>query len=302
MKKAGKFLGCFAPILAALLCQYAASFLGMIVAGVLLGIKAGLQGVTNEMEAAEYMLEQMMSADVLMIITGFATLLTLVVGALWYSVHRPATDFKLKEVMNGKLFAAMFCLGLSLQFLISMCLNALYPVLPQDMTNAYSELMETLIGGNVWLSLIVTVILAPLAEEFLFRGITLKKAQKIMPFMAANVLQAVLFGVYHMNLIQGVYAFVLGMILGYTAEYFHSIWASILLHACVNGSADILSNLPESITSTYVGIIAIAVSGVVLLFVAAKLYPKARTERPAAESEDNQEENELFRKNSFDEY
>lgn len=287
MKKIGKFLGCFAPILVALVCQFLASILGMVGVGVLLGIRAGMLGITDAVELENYILKYTTSADVLMIITAFSTMLTLIIGALWYSVHKPETDFKLKEVMNGKLFAAMFCLGLSLQFLISMCLNMVYPILPQDMTNEYSELMETLIGGNVWLSLFVTVILAPLAEEFLFRGITLKKAQKIMPFMAANVLQAVLFGVYHMNLIQGVYAFVLGMILGYTAEYFHSIWAAILLHACVNGSAEILSHLPESITETYIGVLAIAIIGVVLLFVAAKMYPKAKTERPAAESEEN---------------
>ena len=233
-------------------------------------------------------------SDMVLLITAIATLATLVVGSLWYRTHKPKTDFSLKEVFNGKLLAAMAALGLALQFLISMCLNAVYPILPQSMTDQYSELMESLLGGNVWLSLLVTVVLAPLAEEFLFRGITLKKAQKIMPFMAANVLQAVLFGVYHMNLIQGVYAFVLGMILGFTAEYFHSVWAAILLHAFVNGSAELLSCLPESITDTYIGVIGIAVVGVILLFVAAKLYPHARTAPKA-------EEKEEFSENSFDE-
>jgi membrane protease YdiL (CAAX protease family) len=182
-----------------------------------------------------------------------------------------------------------------------MCLNAVYPILPQSLTDQYNELMETLLGGNVWLSLFVTVILAPLAEEFLFRGITLKKAQKIMPFMAANILQAVLFGVYHMNLVQGVYAFVLGMILGYTAEYFHSIWAAILLHACVNGSAEVLSLLPAAVTETWIGVGCVALAGVILLFVAAKLYPKAKKEPVTVSEHIENTENELFSENSFDE-
>ena len=243
----------------------------------------------------------MSNGNVLMIITAIATLSTLLVGALWYRGYRPATDFKLKEVVNGKLLAAMACLGLSLQFLISMCLNAVYPILPQDLTEEYSALMEQLIGGNIWLSLLVTVILAPLAEEFLFRGITLKMAQKIMPFMAANILQAILFGIYHMNWIQGVYAFVLGLILGFTAEYFHSIWASILLHAFVNGSAEILSHLPEVVTETIVGVVGLSVVGVILLFVAAKLYPMAKKEPVIAKSTEEIPENEMFRENSFDE-
>ena len=116
--------------------------------------------------------------------------------------------------------------------------------------------------------------------------------------MAANVLQAVLFGIYHLNWIQGVYAFVLGMVLGFTAEYFHSIWAAILLHAFVNGSAEVLNILPESFTDTYVGVIVLAIVGVVLLFVAAKLYPLARKEPVIPYKE---EENEKFSENSFDE-
>lgn len=294
MKKVSSFLGCFLPLIVAMLCQVVATFGFSLVYGLFMGLKMVVMGISDAAAQEEYLVATMDSGDVVLLISAVATLTTLIVGALWYRGHKPVTDLSLKQAVNPKLLAAMLMLGLSLQFLISMCLNVLYPILPQDLTNQYSELMESLLGGNVWLSLLMTVILAPLAEEFLFRGITLKKAQKIMPFMAANILQAVLFGIYHLNLIQGVYAFVLGLILGFTAEYFHSIWASILLHAFVNGSAEVLTYLPEAVTDTYIGVIGIAVTGVVLLFVAAKLYPKARTEISV-------EENEKFSENSFDE-
>jgi membrane protease YdiL (CAAX protease family) len=119
--------------------------------------------------------------------------------------------------------------------------------------------------------------------------------------MAANILQAVLFGIYHMNLIQGVYAFVLGIILGFTAEYFHSIWAAILLHACVNGSAEVLSLLPAALTETWIGVAGVALVGVILLFVAAKLYPGAKREPVMVTEPENIAENEMFSENSFDE-
>ena len=301
MKKTGKFLGCFLPLIVALACQMIISFGFAIGYGVYIGVKIATLGITDAEEQALYLAESLTDTDTLLLISAIAIAVTLVVGALWYKKYKPATDLKLKEAVNGKLLVAMVCFGVSLQFLISMCLNAVYPILPQNLTDQYSELMESLLGGNVWLSLIVTVILAPLAEELLFRGVTLKMAQKIMPFMAANVLQAVLFGVYHMNWIQGVYAFVLGMILGFTAEYFHSIWASILLHAFVNGSAEVLSLLPEAVTETAYGNIGIAVAGVVLLFVAAKLYPLARKEPVAIAVAAETTENEMFSENSFDE-
>ena len=297
MKKIGSFLGCFLPIIVALLCQVVVSIGFSVVYGAYLGVKMVMLGI-SDMEAQQvYLAESMNNPDMILAITAIATLCTLVVGALWYHGYKPKKDFTWKEVINPKLLAAMFGLGLALQLLISMCLNAIYPLLPQSMIDQYGELMETLLDGNALLSLLATVILAPLAEELLFRGVTMKMAQKIMPFMVANLLQAVLFGIYHLNLIQGVYAFVLGIILGFTAEYFHSIWASILLHAFVNGSAELLNLVPESVTETYIGVVGIAVVGVVLLFAAAKLYPQARTERP----EEKIEENKMFSENSFDE-
>jgi len=295
MNKVGKFFGCFLPILVGLLCQIAISYGFSLVWGIYIGMKMMSLGITDAAEQEAYYVQSMSSGNLLLIITAIATMSTVIVGVFWYRNHKPATDFSLKEVVNGKLILAMACLGLSLQFLISMCLNAVYPILPQDLTEQYSELMEQLIGGNIWLSLFVTVILAPLAEELLFRGVTLKKAQEIMPFMAANILQALLFGIYHMNWIQGVYAFVLGMILGFTAEYFHSVWAAILLHAFVNGSAEVLSLLPAEATETYVGVAVVATIGIVLLFVAAKLYPRAKKEPVLSVETIEIVENEMFR-------
>ncbi|MDF2804531.1 MAG: amino terminal protease family protein, partial [Anaerocolumna sp.] len=72
------------------------------------------------------------------------------------------------------------------------------------------------------------------SEEFIFRGVTLKKAQKVMPFIGANILQAILFGVYHGNLVQGVYAFILGLFLGFVCYQLQSLLASILLHMVIN--------------------------------------------------------------------
>ena len=272
---AGKLFGCFLPLFVAYGCQLVVSFIGIFVYEGIIIAKVIANGMSEE-ETAYFIETQLLNPDFLMMITAIATATTLLLGALWYKKHRPWDDVSLKEVSNGTLFLSLALMGISLQVLVSMCLNAIYPLLPQTLIEQYDALMETLLGGNVFLSLFVTVILAPLAEELLFRGVTLRKATKIMPFFLANVLQAVLFGIYHGNLIQGVYAFALGLILGYVAEYFHSIWASILLHAFVNGSAELLSHLPESFMGTVFGVIIIAIIGVVFFIIAVKLFSKAK--------------------------
>ncbi len=272
---AGKLFGCFLPLFAAYGCQILISFVGMFVYTILVTARGVAEGI-SEAELFVFIETQLLNPDFLMTVTAIATASTLLLGIIWYRKHRPVRDASFKQVSNGTLFLSLALMGVSLQCLISMCLNIIYPLLPQALIEEYDALMETLLGGSVWLSLFVTVILAPLAEELLFRGITMRKAEKIMPFMAANILQAILFGIYHGNLIQGTYAFAMGLILGFVVEYFHSIWASILLHAFVNGSAELLSHLPQQLTETMLGIVAIAIVGVMFFLIAVKLFPKAK--------------------------
>jgi len=300
MKKTGKVLGCLLPTVAGYGCQLAVVLLSSVIYSTIVTVQVLIAGIMDEAELANFLSEKMMNANYLLTVTALATFSTLVIGVLWYKKHRPEQDYGLKQVIcNKKLVLATFLFGVALQIIISMCLNLIFPSLPSDMTEEYAELMEGLLGGSPFLSILVTVVLAPLAEELLFRGVTLKKAQKIMPFMAANVLQALLFGIYHGNLIQGTYAFVLGLILGFTAQYFRSIWASILLHAFVNGSAELLSLLPEAVFGTYVGILLFTAAGVVCACIAIRLYPGARKSLPEQEKKVGIKSE--FTENSFDE-
>ena len=77
--------------------------------------------------------------------------------------------------------------------------------------------------------------LAPIAEEIIFRGITFKLARKFTAkFWIANTIQALMFGIAHGNLVQGTYAFALGLVIGYIYRKFNSLWAAMLAHLTFN--------------------------------------------------------------------
>ena len=63
------------------------------------------------------------------------------------------------------------------------------------------------------------IFVAPLVEEIVFRLIFLRASRMIMPFWAANLVQAVLFAIYHTVSIQRIYAFVMGLIVGCVFYY-----------------------------------------------------------------------------------
>ena len=87
------------------------------------------------------------------------------------------------------------------------------------------------------ITLIYVILLAPIAEELLFRGLTQKYAERAIGALPAIFFQAAIFGIYHMNLVQGIYAFIFGLLLGFIARKSKALFPCILLHMVINLSA-----------------------------------------------------------------
>ncbi len=106
----------------------------------------------------------------------------------------------------------------------------------------YMELMEAAGFGVSVLTMIASVLLAPIGEEILCRGIILHYCRRAaagigtrkMSFWIANVIQALIFGIMHANFVQGSYAFVLGLGLGYLRYRYDSLYPSMLAHFLIN--------------------------------------------------------------------
>lgn len=129
-------------------------------------------------------------------------------------------------------------LGVAAQFAISGVLS-LVSIFAPGALEEYEELMEMAgITEVTILTIVSTSILAPLSEELACRGVIFRLAGKISPkFWVANIVQALAFGILHGNLVQGAYAFVLGIVLGLLYGKFRNIWLCMLLHAAMNFSS-----------------------------------------------------------------
>ncbi len=78
------------------------------------------------------------------------------------------------------------------------------------------------------------VVIAPLFEEILFRGIVFDQLSQIMRPWAAIFLQAILFGVAHAVLFQSIFAFVIGILLGIVYYKTRNILTCALCHSAFN--------------------------------------------------------------------
>lgn len=76
---------------------------------------------------------------------------------------------------------------------------------------------------------IIIAVIPPIVEELLFRGMILHSLRKYGDGFAV-VGSAILFGLYHGNFVQMVFAFIAGLVMALVVVRTHSLWPSILIH------------------------------------------------------------------------
>jgi len=99
---------------------------------------------------------------------------------------------------------------------------------------SYEEIVEILGSGNLLVRSLPIVIAAPIGEELLHRGIVLNRLLSWMPKWVAVLVGSALFGLLHLNLLQGLYAFVLGIAFSLLYVRYRNLWVPIFAHAAIN--------------------------------------------------------------------
>ncbi len=131
-------------------------------------------------------------------------------------------------------------------------------------------LQPTLI--SLLLNIVSTAVLPALIEEMIFRGYILGALRPHGDGLAI-VLSAALFGLFHGNVLQIPFAFILGLVMGYLTVQADSIWPAVLLHFTNNLMSVLLSFFgkcfpgQEAVITTVVFVAVAAVGAVVLTVV-----------------------------------
>ena len=133
-----------------------------------------------------------------------------------------------------------FFLGLLLNIGISVLLQILSFILPsslsQDLFSDYNSNINLIFEGNAFLMVLSAGVLAPIAEELIFRYAIFRNLSNINTTFAL-ITQALLFGILHGNIIQGSYAFILGIVFGYVTIKQKNNLCSIIMHIAINLSS-----------------------------------------------------------------
>ena len=278
-KRTGWFGLALTALVASLVLQIIMGMLAVLPASLLAGMEAGRQGITDVAEIEALIMEKSMGAASWGVL--FYHLISLPVFGLWYyfGCGRPKAVHP-KKVFTVKSFLAVFVAGFGL-CLVANGIAMLLQYLTPNLFEQYMELMESAGMGENVVTIIAAVLLAPIGEEILCRGIVMHYARKMSAgigsekasFWIANVLQALLFGIMHGNFVQGTYAFILGMGLGLLRHKFQSLYPAMLCHFAINFLSTYVMGylfgwVPENAFGTILvlvlGIAVTAVAGILL--------------------------------------
>lgn len=162
--------------------------------------------------------------------------------------------------MKGSTFLCMLCFCMGAQMVNSLWITLLELIL-LPFGKSVMPILESVAGDTDSFSMFLYAsILAPVWEEILFRGYVLRT---LRPFgkRFAILGSALLFGLFHGNLLQTPYAVLMGLVLGYLTVEFSIHWA-VLLHLFNNlVLADLLTRLTSQWSEMAFGTLNLALFG-----------------------------------------
>lgn len=110
-----------------------------------------------------------------------------------------------------------------------------------ETSESYSTAVNILYSGGMIAELLFLSVIAPVMEELLFRGLIYSRIKEFTPVIPAMIWASLVFALLHGNLVQGIYAFVMGFLLCYVYERYNSLAAPVLMHISSNLIAVIAS-------------------------------------------------------------
>lgn len=133
---------------------------------------------------------------------------------------------------NPKWYLLILVMGAAL----CMALNGLMNLL--GLFEAFAEDYESMAGnlynGPIVLEAVTLILLAPLAEELIFRGLIFKRMRTYMTYLPAAITSSLMFAFFHGNILQGVYSFFLAFMMTYLYEHFRTLGSVVLFHGAAN--------------------------------------------------------------------
>ncbi|MGN1166308.1 MAG: DUF2275 domain-containing protein [Lachnospiraceae bacterium] len=167
-------------------------------------------------------------------VEGVAALITIPI--MLFMFHKDRVKEKLSGfVPNKKASLVKYGLVLIMMAAITIGVNNLMQIGGlMDASEEYEQTMSGLYSASIPMQLLCLGFLVPVCEELVFRGLMFRRIRQANSFLKAALYTSLVFGFLHMNMVQMIYGFLLGMIFCYLYEKYGSVKAPVFAHMTAN--------------------------------------------------------------------
>ncbi|MDR1061165.1 MAG: CPBP family intramembrane metalloprotease [Clostridiales bacterium] len=179
------------------------------------------------------------------IMLSISALISLLIFSAIYSSRKlpffSATRLDARPLLPDAIFGA--CAGFSSYAIIMLALSliAASGAFASQLQDYEAQMAFAVPNGNLALSILGIGIITPIVEEIMFRGMITRELETIMSPKLAIVVQGAVFGLYHVQPIQILYAIPLGIYFGFCAYKSRSLWPAVAGHIAMNTLSLVLS-------------------------------------------------------------
>lgn len=171
---------------------------------------------------------------------GFLAAAAAIGGTARYVIGKAAQENRLLHLKREPGSNYLLAAGLTLGFTAG--LNLLFHLTGfTNISASYQTVAQDQYAADFAVGLICYGFISAFCEELLFRGILYNYLRRFFQVKAAFLISAALFSLYHMNAVQGVYAFLMGLLLAYAYEFFGDFRIPVLIHMAANIAAYLLT-------------------------------------------------------------
>ena len=102
------------------------------------------------------------------------------------------------------------------------------------MSEGFEQSQQILFSGPFAAQIIGIGVIIPICEELIYRGLIFMRLRQYCNVNLAIGISALLFAAFHGNIVQGIYAFVTGVLFAFVYEKYGSLKAPIIVHISAN--------------------------------------------------------------------
>lgn len=145
-----------------------------------------------------------------------------------FGIRTPFTVELAKQMLA--LVGITICLSIGLNNVISMS-----PLV--QMSEEYQNASDAFYGSTFAVELLGSALVTPLLEELLHRGVVFGRLRRRMGMWPAVLVSALIFAALHFNMVQFIYAFLLGIVFALFVEKTGKLSSAVVAHVVANGIA-----------------------------------------------------------------